>query len=130
MSPTWLDYLYVALGSAAGGVLRHWLAAWITVRAQSSLPWGIIVINVSGSFVIGLLAGWQEAHPGRGWGTVHPLVVVGVLGGYTTFSTFSLQTLRLCQAGEWGGALFNAAFSVLAGLGAAALGWWAGRQMG
>ena len=130
MPSRFLEYLYVALGSATGGMLRHWLAGWITARVDPPLPWGIIIVNVSGSFLIGLLAGWQEVSAGRPWGVLHPLLAVGVLGGYTTFSTFSLQTLRLCQAGEWAGALFNAAFSVLAGVGAAALGWWLGRQGG
>ncbi len=127
-----MDYVYVGLGSALGGILRHWLGVVIGARLGASLPWATILINVTGSFAIGYLTGWlgSAETPHSGWGRlVMPLLVVGLLGGYTTFSAFSLQTLKLVQAGNLGGAAFNVSFSVLAGLGAAAAGFSIGKAV-
>lgn len=100
---TLTDYCWVALGSALGGIIRCWLSGLITQRWNGTFPWGILVVNVSGSFLIGLLAALvtPAAQPllsrsGR------LFVLIGVLGGYTTFSSFSLQTLDLARQGQWG----------------------------
>jgi CrcB protein len=89
-------YLAVALGSALGGVSRCWLAAWSSSRWGDGFPWGTLIINVSGSFVIGFFA--AVTGPEGRW-VVSPrfnaFFVAGVCGGYTTFSSFSLQTLQL-----------------------------------
>ena len=84
-------YLMVALGGAAGSVARYALAAFADGRL--GVPWGTWVVNVLGCLVIGLVAGSD-----RPW--VKPLIMVGVLGGFTTFSSFSLQTVTLLQNGE------------------------------
>jgi CrcB protein len=95
------SYLWVALGGAVGSVARFWLAAAMAALTGPRFPWGTLLINVVGSFVIGWFgaltaaAGPLDVPPG-----VRLLVLVGLCGGFTTFSSFSLQTLELLQAGE------------------------------
>jgi CrcB protein len=103
----------IALGGALGSVARYWLAVW-ALPASRSLPWGTIGINVAGSFLIGFfgtltLEGGR--HPAPEW--VRLFVMVGICGGFTTFSSFSLQTLDLLRGGAWDRALVNVAASVL-----------------
>jgi len=96
-----MNYLWVALGGATGSVARYWLAAAVAALTGPRFPWGTLLINVGGSFVIGWF-GALSAEPGPL--VVSPgmrlLVMVGFCGGFTTFSSFSLQTLELLQAGE------------------------------
>ena len=95
---TWLA---VAIGGALGSVARFWLAAAMTALTGLRFPWGTLLINVLGSFVIGLVAGYTLT-PTRV--AMHPdlriFLMVGVCGGFTTFSAFSLQTLELLQSGD------------------------------
>jgi fluoride exporter len=100
--------LYVALGGALGSVLRYWLSGWVASKAGAPM-WGTLAINVVGSFLIGVAAGWNSTHD-----AVRLFVMVGILGGFTTFSAFSLQTLGLanvalsivlCLLGVWLGYL-------------------------
>ena len=113
MSHSPLTYLTVALGSALGGISRHWLTGLISGRALPAFPWGTLLVNVSGSFLIGIAAA-VLAPPGR-WSnaTARDFVMVGILGGYTTFSAFSLQTLQLLRQQKWWLAGLNAGGSVL-----------------
>lgn len=96
-----LTILYVALGGALGTVARYLLNLAITTRAGDLFPWGTLTINIIGSFVIGLFAaltgpaGRVVASP-----DARLFVLVGLCGGFTTFSSFSLQTLALFEAGE------------------------------
>ncbi len=104
---------WIALGGALGSVARYWLAVWAS-PVSGSLPWGTIGINVAGSFLIGFfgtltLEGGR--HPAPEW--VRLFVMVGFCGGFTTFSSFSLQTLDLLRGGAWDRALLNVAASVL-----------------
>ncbi len=106
-------YALVALGSAIGGTLRYWLAAVISETTAGTFPWGTLAVNVSGSAAIGLFATLTAAD-GRlyvpsEWRT---FFMVGICGGYTTFSSFSLQTLALAQDGEWLAAGMNVLGSV------------------
>ncbi|EME70093.1 camphor resistance protein CrcB [Paramagnetospirillum caucaseum] len=108
-----LTYALVALGSAIGGTLRYWLAAVVSASGAGTFPWGTLVVNVSGSAAIGLFATLTAAD-GRlyvpsEWRT---FFMVGICGGYTTFSSFSLQTLALAQDGEWLAAGMNVMGSV------------------
>ena len=108
-------YLLVALGSALGGVLRFWLAAMMGDKLGAP-HLGTVFVNVSGSFVIGFIAAlgplpWKQQ-----------LLMVGILGGYTTFSSFSLQTLELAHEGKWATAGANVVLSVILSLLAVALG--------
>jgi CrcB protein len=95
---TWLA---VAAGGALGSIARFWLAAAMTALTGPRFPWGTLLINALGSFVIGLLAALTLT-PARV--VMHPdlrvFLMVGVCGGFTTFSAFSLQTLELLQAGD------------------------------
>lgn len=124
-----IDTLWIALGGALGSVARYWIALWAAPLSRS-LPWGTVLINVAGSFAIGLFGTLTLAH-GR-----HPVpetarlfFMVGVCGGFTTFSSFSLQTLDLLRAGAPGRALANAVLSVLLCLSAVALGHTAGAAL-
>lgn len=108
-----MTYLLVALGSALGGTLRYWLSGLIANAVGQSFPWGTLVVNVSGSLLIGFFATFTGTD-GRVY--VPPewrqFVMVGICGGYTTFSSFSLQTLTLVQDGEWLEAGMNVGLSV------------------
>ena len=97
-----LTYLWIAIGSALGGIARHWCTMVGTAWWGAAFPWGTLVINVLGSFVIGLFFALTAPSLGR---FEVPLdarlfVMTGVCGGYTTFSAFSLQTLTLFQNGD------------------------------
>lgn len=108
------QYLLIALGSAIGGVGRYWLSGVVAVRIGQQFPWGTMLINVTGSLVIGFFA-TLTAPEGRLFvpGEWRQFFMVGVCGGYTTFSSFSLQTLNLAQGGEWLGAGFNIVATVI-----------------
>jgi fluoride exporter len=116
-------YLWVALGGALGSVARYWMTNAVAALTGPRFPWGTIVINVVGSFVIGLVA-YAAAPVGRVPLSfdLRAFILVGICGGYTTFSSFSLQTLELVRAGYWLGAAGNIMLSVVLCLGAV----WAG----
>lgn len=106
--------LWIAAGGAIGTLLRYWINLFVTARFGETLPWGTIAVNISGSFLIGLFAALTE--PGGRLMVAQELrlfVLVGICGGYTTFSSFSLQTLALFEAGEPGRAAANVVGSVL-----------------
>jgi CrcB protein len=107
-------YLWIAIGSALGGVGRYWFSGLIAERFGETFPWGTILVNVSGSFVIGFFA-TLTAPDGRllVGSTARQFVMVGLCGGYTTFSSFSLQTLNLVRDGEWLRAGGNIVLSVV-----------------
>ena len=114
--------LWIGLGRALGTIARYWIAVW-SLPLSRTLPWGTIGINISGSFLIGLV-GTLTLASGR-----HPMpetarlfVMVGFCGGFTTFSSFSLQTLDLMRGGAWSRAVLNVGFSVLLCLAAVAVG--------
>ena len=115
-------YVMVALGGALGSVLRFWLGDVVGHKAGSPF-WGTLFVNVTGCFLIGLLGNLRENGPGE---FDRYFMMVGVLGGYTTFSTFSLQTLELFQAGSPGLAALNVALSMALCL----LGVWLGQMCG
>jgi CrcB protein len=109
-----LAYLWVAIGGALGSVSRFWLSGFVANRFGETFPWGTLVINVTGSFVIGFFASLTGTE-GR-W-LVSPsfrtFFMIGICGGYTTFSSFSLQTLNLARDGEWLYAGVNILLSVV-----------------
>ena len=115
--------LMVALGGAAGSVLRYLLGLWVTRAVGEGFPWGTLLINVAGSFIIGWLA--TGARPDAV--TLRLLLMVGFCGGFTTFSSFSLQTLELLQQGAWIAAWGNVLGSVTLCLAATSAGWAIGR---
>lgn len=109
-----MTYLWVAVGGAIGSVARYWIALVITALTGPSFPWGTILINVVGSFIIaffGTLTG--VAGSVNVPNDARVFVMVGVCGGFTTFSSFSLQTLDLAREGRPLLALANIVGSVL-----------------
>lgn len=121
--------LIVGFGSFVGGSLRYATIWWVDKRAEGDFPWSVLVVNVVGSFLIGLLLPMYSKF---GWGkdmAVPLFLSVGMLGGYTTFSTFSLQTLRLLQNSQYGLAGLNATASFLACLLAVFFGWKLGQAI-
>jgi len=95
-------YFCVAVGGALGSLGRFWLSGWVAHRYGTAFPWGTLVINVTGSFLIGLFAALNEpaGHMGDS-PTFRQFFMIGICGGYTTFSSFSLETLRQMQGGQW-----------------------------
>ncbi|MBM3534703.1 MAG: fluoride efflux transporter CrcB [Alphaproteobacteria bacterium] len=108
--------LWVALGGAIGSVSRFWLALVFDASLASTFPWATVAANITGSFAIGLVAAVPMSP------LMRQFLMVGVLGGYTTFSAFSLQTLVLVQDGEWPKAVANVLASVILCLAAVWLG--------
>ncbi|MBB3173643.1 protein CrcB [Endobacter medicaginis] len=119
-----LNYALVALGGALGSMLRAWGVVAVQTLTGAALPWGTIAINVIGSFVIGFF-GTLTANDGR-FAAPHDLrtfVMVGICGGFTTFSSFSLQTLELIRDGRPAAALGNVALSLVLCLASVAAGY-------
>ena len=119
-----LVYLWLALGGALGTIARYALNGLISQRFGQTFPLGTMTINVTGSFVIGLFA--ELTAPEGRWlvsPTFRTFFMVGVCGGYTTFSSFSLQTLNLAQDKEWLYSSLNILLSVALGLVAVWLGY-------
>jgi fluoride exporter len=94
-------YLYVMLGSALGGGARYWCSGFVASHFGETFPWGTLTVNVVGSFIIGFFA-TMTGPDGRVFVSTETrqFVMVGFCGGYTTFSSFSLQTLSLIRDGE------------------------------
>lgn len=122
-----LAYLWVALGGALGSMLRFWISNLSEARWGNTFPWGTLIANVSGSLLIGVLAGCSG--PGGGWfasDQARKLLIIGVCGGYTTFSSFSLQTLALAQQGQW----LRVGFNILGSVTLCLVGVWLGHGIG
>ena len=119
-------YLWIALGGALGSMARFWLAGFVAKILGPQFPWGTILINIVGSFIIGFFATYSG--PGGRFVAsfnTRAFVMVGICGGFTTFSAFSLQTLDLAREGGWLPAGGNIVLSVIACL----LAVWAGHAL-
>ena len=111
---------WVMVAGAAGAVLRYLVDRWVQARMESDFPYGTMVINVTGSLILGILAGSALHHAvSASWFTV---LGTGLIGAYTTFSTFTFDTFRLLTGGLKASATANMVVSLVAGLGAAAAG--------
>jgi CrcB protein len=110
-----LSYVLIAVGSALGGMARYACSGLAARLIGETFPWGTIIVNIVGSFIIGFFA-TLTGPDGRIFADTHTrqFVMLGFCGGYTTFSSFSLQTLSLLQDGELGLAAVNIALSVIA----------------
>lgn len=108
-----LIYVWIGFGSALGGMARYWCSGFVAARFGETFPWGTIAVNVIGSLIIGFFA-TVSGPDGRFLvpSTARQFVMLGLCGGYTTFSSFSLQTLNLVRDGEWLQATGNIALSV------------------
>jgi CrcB protein len=126
-----MAYLYVAVGGALGSVARFWLANAMAVATGTEFPWGTLLINILGSFVIsffgGLIGGWPRFAVSY---EARVFVMVGLCGGFTTFSSFSLQTVELARTGQAGRAMLYVAASVILCVAACALGFAAAGAVG
>jgi CrcB protein len=118
-----ISYILVMLGGAVGTGARFWVSGFIAERAGEFFPLGTLVVNVSGSFVIGFFAALTDP---EGAIVVSPrlrqFLMIGMCGGYTTFSSFSVQTLDFVRDGDWFKAFLNTTLSFACCLGAVWLG--------
>lgn len=118
-----LNYVWVAVGSALGGMARYGISGLAARYMGQSFPWGTLIVNVAGSMIIGFLA-TLAAPDGRfllSSGS-RVFLLVGVCGGFTTFSSFSIETLNLARDGEWLWASANIVLSLIICLAAVWLG--------
>jgi len=109
-----LTYLWIAIGGALGSVARYACSELSVHLFGAAFPWGTLAVNVLGSFVIGLFASFTG--PGGAWAApldARLFVTVGICGGFTTFSSFSLQTLAMFRSGDTGLAIANIGGSVI-----------------
>ena len=107
------SYFWIAIGGALGSVARYWCSVTSVFLFGAAFPFGTLIVNVLGSFIIGFVAALTGAEGRLPMGLVaRQFVMVGVCGGYTTFSSFSLETLNLMQGGEWARAGANIGLSV------------------
>src|SRR5262245_52873994 len=118
-----LDYMLVMSGGALGTGARFWVSGFVAGRAEAVFPLGTLIVNITGSFAIGVFAAFTDP---QGALLVSPrfreFFMIGVCGGYTTFSSFSLQTLDLIRDGDWFKAGLNTLLSFVLCLAAAGLG--------
>lgn len=108
------SYLWIAIGGALGSVARYWCSGVVARLIGETFPWGTLIVNVIGSLIIGFFATITGPDGRLLVGTIpRQFVMIGLCGGYTTFSSFSLQTLNLMQDGEWLHAGTNIVASVI-----------------
>jgi CrcB protein len=109
-----MTYLWVAIGGAIGSVARFWCSGVVARLIGETFPWGTIIVNIVGSFIIGFAA-TAMSPDGRIFvgNNARQFVMAGLCGGFTTFSSFSLQTLNLLNDGEWVPAIGNVGLSVV-----------------
>lgn len=118
----------IAVGGAVGSVLRFWLSTWVHSWAPKSFPYGTLVVNVTGCLLMGFLfVLFLERLSDNA--VLRAGILIGLLGGYTTFSSFSMETFNLLEQGTYARALMNTAASFVLCLGATWLGVIAGRQL-
>ena len=113
----YMQYLVIGLGGALGSMLRFGLGSLIDTNVQKTgqiFPWGTVIVNITGCFIIGFIFTISSSE-GRIIlsSLTRNFIMIGILGGYTTFSSFSLQTLTLAQDGQWWGAAANVLLSVV-----------------
>jgi CrcB protein len=108
------SYLLVFLGAGIGGALRHGVNVGCARMCGTAFPWGTLTVNVLGSFIMGVLAAWLAFKAGEGWSQpLRLFLTTGILGGFTTFSAFSLDAVLIWERGQVGLAVAYVAASVL-----------------
>ena len=108
------SYLLVFLGAGIGGALRHGVNVGCARMCGVAFPWGTLTVNVVGSFIMGVLAGWLAFRAGEGWSQpLRLFLTTGLLGGFTTFSAFSLDAVLIWERGQIGLAAAYVAASVV-----------------
>lgn len=106
-------YVLIFLGCGVGGLLRYWVSTSMYFLLGRGFPYGTLIVNVSGSFVMGFLFILLLERASSLGGELRALLLVGFLGGYTTFSSFSMETFLLIESGEWIHAGLNMLLSVV-----------------
>ena len=119
-------FLWICLGGAAGTGARYLLSGWALVALGTTFPWGTLVVNLLGSFLLGLIMQVGVATPLLS-PTLRLALTTGVMGGFTTYSTFNYETIRYVQDGSWLLAFGNVAATLAGCLAAGFAGIWAGR---
>lgn len=121
------QFMWVAAGGAIGAVLRFALAGWVFRLLGTAFPWGTLAVNLVGSFAIGV--GWSVTQRLPVAPSLPPFLLVGVLGAFTTFSTYSLETVALIERGETGLGLLYVGVSTVGGVAAVLAGFAAARLL-
>jgi len=120
--------LWISIGAVLGANLRYWVGDWAAQRFGSGFPYGTLLINLTGSFLLGLIISMSMENF-----IIDPrlrlLLTVGFLGSYTTFSTYAYESVALISQGQWGLGLFNLIGSSLLGVLFAVLGIWFGKVL-
>jgi len=120
--------LWISLGAVLGANLRYWVGDWVAQRYGSGFPYGTLLINLSGSFLLGLIVSMSMENfiidP-----RLRVLLTIGFMGSYTTFSTYAYESIVLISQGQWGLGLFNLLGSSLLGALFAVLGIWLGKVL-
>ena len=120
--------LAIAAGGAVGALLRYWTSVAVHSRLGTAFPYGTLFVNILGSLLMGFLYIWLIERLAAG-PALRAFLLIGVLGAFTTFSAFSMETLNLIEAGQPGKALLNVPISVIVCIAAAGLGIFAARQL-
>lgn len=108
-----INNLLIFIGAGCGGLFRYWLSSGIYSLVGRQFPYGTLFVNVSGCFLMGLLFVLTvERFDGSG-SQLRALLLIGLLGGYTTFSSFSIETVNLFESGNWLSALMNILLSTI-----------------
>lgn len=108
-----MNSLLIFIGAGLGGVARFWVANLVYAVLGRQFPFGTLVVNVSGCLLMGLLFVLTIERFGSLATHLRALLLIGLLGGYTTFSSFSIETLNLFESGNWSGGLLNVVFTTL-----------------
>ncbi len=97
----------IFLGAGLGGVLRYWVSHIVHLVLSRQFPYGTMIVNITGCFLMGLLFIITTERIGTDGSSLRSLLLIGLLGGYTTFSSFSIESLLLFKSGQWLGGLLN-----------------------
>jgi fluoride exporter len=125
-----LALILVFVGGAIGSMCRFWLSGLVAERFGETFPYGTLIVNLVGSWIIGFAAGWVAHFNDPFWASVaKQLLMFGICGGLTTFSSFSLQTWNLMLSGRWGSAFTFVLVSTILCLALVAFGWVLGQRL-
>lgn len=124
----WDEVGVVAVGGATGALARWWITEAVPHSTAGAWPWATFLTNLTGCLLLGLVLAWINARRDRWsqrWSRLaRPLVASGILGGYTTFSTYAVEIRGMAATGQWVGAATYALASVVIGVGLVAVGSW------